>query len=166
MSFKTIETQEDLDKIIKERLDRVEKKYEGYISKEKFDEEIKKVKDGYIGFTSPEELKKVKDDYDSKLAKTKESTDELNRQISDLTKENGEIKLREMKYNVAHEFGIPRGMVDRLRGTTKEEIEQDAKSLSSFVKHTTPSQAMAEQQFGTSKDSKAGVKKLLNQFTE
>ena len=48
MSFKTINTQEELDEVLKDRLHRAEEKYSNY--------------------TSPEDLEKIKSEYDSQLA--------------------------------------------------------------------------------------------------
>lgn len=71
MSFKKIETQEEFDEAIKERLVRENKKYEGWTSPE----QLQQLKDGYEkdalkkyeGYTSPDDLQAVKDDYDSQI---------------------------------------------------------------------------------------------------
>ena len=63
MAFKTIETQEELDNIIKDRLERERAKYNGYMSAE----DVQKLKDTYEATTKAENEKY------SALEKEKES---------------------------------------------------------------------------------------------
>lgn len=116
--FKTIETQDALDAIIKERLERntrsvtdsVTKKYEGYIS--------------------PDEYKKSTD-----------SIEELNKQleenkqaIADLTAKNAKYESDSVKMKVAREAGLPIEMADRICGKDEAEMKADAAKLASFMK--------------------------------
>lgn len=119
MSFEPITSQEKLDEIIKENLDREKKKYDGYLSKDdvvKMKTEYEDKLKAFEGYTSPEELAK------------KEK--ELTTQISALQSENKNLKLNELKDKVSHEFKLPYEIKDRLRGSTEEELRSDAEALS------------------------------------
>lgn len=125
MSFKTIETQEQLEEVLKERLERERKKYDGFVSPE----DVQKIKDGYEekiknskkydGYTSPEELEKIKKD--------------LKEKISNLTSENNKLKSTKLKSDIARKYNIPEGMISRLQGDTEEELSKDAEELSKFM---------------------------------
>lgn len=116
--FKTIETQEALDAIIKNRLERntrsvteeVTKKYEGYIS--------------------PDELKKHTDQITALTEKLKESETK----IADLTAKNSAYEAASVKAKIAQEAGLPIELASRLSGSTEEELKKDAQALAELVK--------------------------------
>lgn len=143
MSFEPITTQEKLDEIIKDRLDRERKKYDGYLSKD----EVEKMKTdyegrlkAYEGYTSPDELA--------------EKEKELTTQISSLKTENESLKLNELKDKVSHEFKLPYEIRDRLRGSTEDELRSDAESLSKiFGSTTTKPLPLASSETGDSSDN-------------
>lgn len=123
--FKPIETQEALDAIIKDRIDRAKKSAA--------DEAAKK----YEGYLSPDEVKKHTDQITALTDKLKESETK----ISDLTAKNSAYEIASVKTKIAHEVGLPYELADRLSGTTEEEIRKDADALSKFAMHpqATPS---------------------------
>lgn len=159
MSFKEIKTQEELDAIIKKRLERVEKQFEGYLSPD----EIQKLKDGYEeklkdtskfdGYISPEELEKI----------NKKHKDE----ISKLQSENSNLKLMSLKSNIAKKYNLPDEIASRLTGKDEGELERDAEELSKFVSvnNVLP---LANQTTGEIKenDNREAMRKLVQNLEE
>jgi hypothetical protein len=117
--FKPIETQEALDAIIKDRIERAKKSAA--------DETAKK----YEGYLSPDDVKKHTDQITALTDKLKESETK----IADLTAKNSAYEIASVKTKIAHEVGLPYELADRLSGTTEEEIRKDADALSKFAMH-------------------------------
>ncbi len=159
MSFKEIKTQEELDAIIKKRLERVEKQFEGYLSPD----EIQKLKDGYEeklkdtskfdGYTSPEELEKINKKYKDEISK--------------LQSENSNLKLMSLKSNIAKKYNLPDEIASRLTGKDEGELERDAEELSKFVSvnNVLP---LANQTTGEIKenDNREAMRKLVQNLEE
>lgn len=118
--FKVIETQEQLDSIIGERLSRDReaqaKKYEGYISPEDYQKKVTDYEDQIKGLN-----KTIKDN--EKIAKEAEG---YKAQIKKY--ETDSVKTR-----IAHEVGLPYEMAGRLKGETEDDIRKDAESLHKLV---------------------------------
>lgn len=135
--FSVIETQEQLDKIIGERIKReqesVKKQYEGYLSPD----EVKKQYEGYL---SPDEVAKK----DAALKKY----------------ETDSVKTR-----IALEAGLPYKMAARLSGDNEEAIKKDAEAVAQlFTARRQPTPPLANPEAGAaSKD--AAMKKLLTGLT-
>ena len=117
--FKAIETQEALDAIIKDRIERAKKSAA--------DEAAKK----YEGFISPDDVKKHTD----QIAALTEKLRESDTNIADLTAKNSAYEIASVKTKIAHEVGLPYELAERLSGTTEEEIRKDADALSRFAVH-------------------------------
>lgn len=154
MSFKVIETQEQFDEMVKDRLERAKeserKKFEGFIAPDK----------------------------------VKEQTDNLNKQIADLTgslnaaneKQKGfdaqlaerdsKIKAYETasaKTRIAHELGLSYDSVQFLQGDTEEAIRNSAEAFKSVMKSINVApMANPEQQKVDDKD--AEYKQMLNEM--
>ena len=120
--FKPIETQEALDAILKDRLDR---------QKKSVTDEIKKQYEGWI---SPEDAKKSTDEITALTGKLSDSE----KTIADLTAKNSAYEISSVKMKIAHETGLPYELAERLSGSTEDEIRKDAETLSQF---TTQAQA-------------------------
>jgi hypothetical protein len=115
--FKTIETQEELDNIIKDRLSRNTKTVTAEVTKQ------------FEGYISPDEqakLTKKVDDLKAELTK-KDNT------IADLKAKNTAYETASVKTKIAREYGIPEELADRLSGTNEEEYKADAEVLSQFI---------------------------------
>ncbi len=116
--FKVIETQEQLEEVLKDRLKRegekIRKEFEGYLSPSDAAEKYKGYlspdaeKEKYKNYLSPEEVAK-------KDAKIKEY-------------ETGSVKTR-----IAHELGLSYDAVGFLKGEDEETIRKSAESLKSLV---------------------------------
>ena len=115
--FKVIETQEELDKIIVERLKRERSKLE-----EDFKEQLKAYKDQI------EELK-------SENAEVKANLEKASEKDIEIEKLQGQIKgyeRSEMQRKIALENKIPYNLAGRIQGDTEEEMLEDAKNLSKY----------------------------------
>lgn len=117
--FKIIETQEQLDAIISDRVKRerasVEKQYAGYMSPDA-------VAEKYRGYLSPDD---AAEKYKGYLAP------------DEAAKKDAQIKGYEtnsVKMRIAHETGIPFEMAGRLSGDTEADIRKDAETIAKFMK--------------------------------
>lgn len=116
--FKVIETQEQFDAAISERLKReretVKKEYEKYLSPE---DEAKK----YAGYLSPEDVTKKYAGYLSP---------------EEVAKKDAKIKGYEtnsVKMRIAHEAGLSYEAADFLKGEDEESIKKSAESLKGIL---------------------------------
>ena len=128
MSFKPITTQEELDAVLKNRLERAEEKYSNYMSPEKVEElkasyagyaspsEVEKIRNGFSSYTSPDDLEKIKSEY--------------NTQLANLQAENTTLKTSALKTSIISEMNLPASLASRLQGSNEEELRKDAKLLS------------------------------------
>ncbi len=108
--FKVIETQEELDKIIKKRLEQKDRE----------------VAEQYKDFLSPEDAKAMKADYEKQIQEAQDKLKTFDETVSTLTKraETAEVSL--LKNKVAIENNVPIKLAQRLVGTTEEELKADA----------------------------------------
>ena len=119
MAFKTIETQEELDSIIKDRLERERAKYNGYMS--------------------AEDVQKLKDTYEATTKAENEKYSALEKEKNDLLTKVKGYEVGTLKTKVALANGLPIGVTDYLKGETEEELTDSAKTLSSmFTSKTEP----------------------------
>lgn len=123
--FKPISTQEELDRVIGERLKRQETS----------------IRDEYKEYMKPESVAELRKDYDTKI-------EQLNAQVKDFNTKIDAFGVAEKKYQdqiakyesdsvktrIAIEEGIPLELRDRLKGATEEEIREDAKLFKGFAK--------------------------------
>lgn len=124
MAFTTIETQEQLDAIIGERINRARestrKEYEGWISPDDF---AKKT----------EELNGKVTSLSNALTKANEEA-EVNKKA--LTERDSKIKAYEaasVKTRIAHELGLSYEAINFLQGEDEESIKKSAEALKSLV---------------------------------
>lgn len=125
--FKVIETQEDFDKAIKDRLDRKEK------------EVAEKFKD----FMAPEKVSAMKVEYEKRLGEAQKTVQdataklsEHDKVVSELTQRAMDAEGKLMKNRIAHEKGIPLELASRLIGNTEEELTKDAETMAGFFAPT------------------------------
>lgn len=128
--FKAIETQEQLNAIIKARLDREKEKYADY---DQLAEKIKKLE------TENTSLKQTISDKE-----TSESTTAS--KIADLEKDVTTWKQKSLKQQIAMKNGLPFDLADRLQGDSEESLNEDAERLASLVKVKTYTQPLADKE--------------------
>lgn len=128
--FKPIETQEEFDSMIADRLKReretITKKFGDY-------ESLKEKAYKYDSTVA---------DYEARLKKVNGELEKNKQSIQELQTKNAKYETNSAKTRIAQEYGIPYEMAGRLTGTDEESIRKDAelfaKSLSSARKSTAP----------------------------
>lgn len=135
-NFKIIETQEELDAVIKARLSREREKYADY-------EDLKKQLADF------EDLKKQLADFEAKELtyqntindlKTRET--ELASQVESLNGDLTKTRLQTAKQRIATEYGLPLDLADRLQGDDEDGFKADAERLASYLAPKQPKPPM------------------------
>lgn len=148
MSFKAIETQDELDRIISERLSR---------QKESFEKQL----------TDYDQLKTAKADLESQVGtlqstieQSKSGQEDYTKQISDLTSKVAGYETANLRTRIALQNGLPYDLADRLVGEDEESIKADAERLSSFVAkpHSAP---LKNVEPNIQKDENSAYRKLV-----
>lgn len=116
--FKVIETQEDFDKAIKERLERKDKELNEF--KEKTS-------------AAEAEYKKRLDEATATIKSLNEKIAGHDQIVSDLTARATKAEGDMLRVKVAHDNGVPMELANRLVGSTAEELTADAKSFASYM---------------------------------
>ena len=115
--FKPIETQEELDGIIKERLKRERdasaKRYEGWIS--------------------PEDHQKALSEANQSFDEFKKAHENDEQTIADLTAKNKAYETASLKSRIAHEVGLSYEWIARIGGDDEQTIRADAEALKKLV---------------------------------
>lgn len=145
--FKPIETQEELDNIIKDRLKReresTQKRYEGWIS--------------------PEDHQKALDASNKAFDDFKKAHESDEQTIADLTAKNKAYETASLKSRIAHEVGLSYEWIDRIGGDDEESIRKDAESLKKLVGAGAQPIPTKNTEAGESYDSgTASLRKVLN----
>lgn len=128
--FKAIETQEDFDKAISNRLKRQEETLQKQYQEKYADYDNLK--------SSNETLKKELADTKKTLDDHKAKAETYDNQINELTSKVTEYEQANLRTNVALSNGIPYDLASRLVGNTEEELIEDAKRFSQFMKDSRP----------------------------
>ena len=149
MSFKAIETQEEFDRIISERLSR---------QKESFEKQL----------ADYDQLKTAKADLESQVGtlrstieQSKAGQEDYSKQISDLTSKVAGYETANLRTRIALQNGLPYDLADRLVGEDEESIKADAERLSSFVTkpHLAP---LKDVEPNIQKDENSAYRKLVD----
>ena len=152
--FKPIETQEQFDEMIKDRLERAEKKieekYSGYLSPDDLTGKTKELNDKIteLGNSLNDATEKAKED----AAK-----------ITDLESKVKKYETASVKSRIAHEVGIPYELANKLSGDTEDDIRKDAEALKPFVtqKGTAPLRNPESKDAGSGDTTKESLRKLV-----
>lgn len=122
--FTPIESQEQLDEVIKDRLARSEKKWQ----------------EKYSGYLSPDEVKAKTDDLQKQIDELGNSLTSASKKaksdadsIASLEAKVKSYETASVKSRIAHEVGIPYELANKLSGETEEDIRKDAEALKPFV---------------------------------
>lgn len=148
--FKTIETQEQLDQIIQERLKRntesVKEQFKDY-------DELK---------AKAEEFSKLKQSYDDMKATYESEKTEASEKITSLTSQLKERETSLLKMKVCVDCGLPTSLASRLNGETEEDLIQDAQVFSGLAKKGRGLPPASTERSGEEKDAdlKETLKKL------
>lgn len=145
--FKPIETQEELDNIIRERLAR-----EREASNKRFE-----------GFISPEDHKKAIAEANKSFDEYKKAHEGDAKTIEDLNAKVKTYETASLKSRIAHEVGLGYEWIDRISGDDEESIRKDAESLKALVGNgptLLPTKNMEGGTEGNEKD--AAMRQVLN----
>lgn len=132
--FKVIETQEQLDKIIQERLNRQKESYE------------KKLADY-------DDLKKENTSLTSAINQNKEKYAGYDKNIEELNSKISGYEMDNLKTKIAMENNIPFNLASRLVGDDEESLKADAERLSGYMKSGEPEPPLRTTEYG--KDSQS-----------
>lgn len=128
--FKVIETQEQLNAIIKARLDREKEKYSDY---DTLAEKIKKLE------TENSNLKQT-------ITEKETSASATASKIAELEKDVNTWKNKSLKQQIAMKNGLPFDLADRLQGDSEESLNEDAERLASLVSVKSYTQPLADKE--------------------
>lgn len=145
--FKVIETQEQLNEVIKSRLEREAKKHSEATAE--LQSELNVLK------SANEEQEKTIQALNEKYAGVDETIATLQNKVK--TYESDSVKTR-----ICNEIGIPLEMKDRLRGETEEEIKADAEALNRILPKSQPALKSTEVIPTESEDNRALKEMLKN----
>ena len=116
--FKIIETQEELNRILAERLNRAKDK-------------AKEVEENFR-----KEIATLQDQISTKDAEISKLTETQNSHADEVAKLNSEIatyKLSSIKHQIAHQNGLPYELAERLTGTDEDSLRADAENLKKYI---------------------------------
>ena len=145
-TFKAIETQEELDSIVKERLKREReannKRYEGWIS--------------------PEDHQRTLSEANQTLEDYKKARENDVKAIEDLTAKNAAYETASLKSRIAHEVGLSHEWISRIGGEDEQSIRADAESLKKLVGNGAPLPTKNPESGETLEPSKTAFKSVLS----
>lgn len=119
--FNPITTQEQLDSLIKERINRLNEKHQ---------KELDEFKTKYSDY---DELKTNSLNYSNDLEKLQKKVSDYETQIKEMDTKVKAYELHSVKQQIAIDAGIPLALADKLSGTTTEELRKDAEQMASYV---------------------------------
>lgn len=122
--FKVIETQEQLDEVIKNRLDRQEKQLTKQYEKYTSPEDLESLKQSH-----KKELQDLNEAHSKELAKFKDVEEQLKAKDAEIHK----YAVGAVKNSVAHELDLPFEAIEFLQGEDEKEIRESAEKLKSMT---------------------------------
>lgn len=148
--FTPIETQDQLNAVIGERISKAEQKY----AQERDD--LKKQNDAYV---------KQLADLQEQLKKQDETMKGRQAEVDALTAKVQNFESSSLKTRIALEAGLPYKMAERLTGTTEEEVRADAEMMVKLMGAQTPAAPIGTNDPVITTDSKdAALKKFAAQL--
>lgn len=145
--FKVIETQEEFDEAIRDRLQRerdtLNKQYEGFLSP-------KDVQEKYKDYLSAEDVQEKYKDYLSP------------EQVKEKDAVIKSYETKEKKTQIALSEGIPYELAAKISGETEEDMRKDAKTLARFLKKGNPYPEYNPEPREDKDNKKAAIKKMLD----
>ena len=145
MTVKTIETQEELDAIIKGRIERVKEKYADY-------DQLK---------SRNEELTAENSALQTTVSETSEKVKGFDQEKADMMAKISGFETANLRTKIALKNGLPIDLADRLQGDNEEAITKDAERLSGFIKPMTPTPPLANPEGNPGADGNEKYRSLL-----
>ena len=154
VAFTPITTQEELNSVIKDRLERERSKFEGYETykqKAKEFDSLKKTSDGF-----EQTIAQL-----NKLIDGDEKTPGYKKQIETLQAQVKKYESDSVKTRIALESGLPYALAQKLSGDTEDAIRQDAKNLAGYLKGPQVAPAASNDPPEFTDKAKAAVKRMV-----
>lgn len=152
MAFEPIKTQEELDEILKDRLERKERTV-----REEVEKELEKKYSDY------KDLKETNKSLTNQVNTFKDSKTTLENQLEELKGKVKNYEIKETKQRIAIENGLPIKFANRLQGEDEEALIEDAKAFSEYFKRNEDPAPDVNNEPNVNDDEKvAGYKQLLN----
>lgn len=146
--FKTIETQEELDNIVKERLRREREKFGDY-------DDLKK---------RVSELESENSALKSTVEEDKQTRAGLDAQITELQGQVSNYETASLRTRIALQNGLPYDLADRLQGADEEALRADAERLAGFMRPTTPQAPLRDTEPPIGDDKTMQMKQMLREL--
>lgn len=150
MAFKQIETQEELDQIITDRLNRQKASYEEKLT------DYDKIKQ------RNEELETENNKLQTSSAELAEKAKGYDQNIADLNAKIAGYETASMRNKVALAHGLPIDLADRLQGDDEEALTKDAERLASFIKKSEPNAPLRDPELPAQDDKTKAYKDLIS----
>ena len=150
--FKIIETQEQLDAVIGERISRAEKK-----AAEKAIEK----------FADYDDVKTKNAEYEKTITELREQLGQKEADaatIAELETRVHQYEIGSVKTRIALESGLPYELAEKLSGTTEDEIRADAQTMAKFVVNQRAPIGSNEPDAGTVDPFVGGLKSLASEL--
>lgn len=142
----TINSQDELNNLFKDRLAREAKKYEGFDTYKAKAEELDALKAQDLPGQLDKAAKSMADlqaKLDKATADAKAKADADAQSIADLTGKLAAAESTNTRTRIVLENGLPLDFADRLRGSTEDEWKADAEASAKFyVPHSKPAQPL------------------------
>lgn len=151
--FKVIETQEQLNEVIKGRLEREAKKHSEATAElqSKYEETVQEL--NALKSANKEHEKTIKA-YNEKYANVDETIADLQNKVK--AYESDSVKTR-----ICNEIGLPLEMKDRLKGETEDDIRKDAEELSKILPKNKPIFKSSEVKPSENDNKKQALREML-----
>lgn len=146
--FKTIETQEELDNIVKERIRREREKFGDY-------DELKK---------RVSELESENSALKSTVEDDKQTRAGLDAQITELQGQVSNYEIASLRTRIALQNGLPYDLADRLQGADEEALKADAERLAGFMRPATPPAPLRDTEPAIGDDKTTQMKQMLREL--
>lgn len=143
--FKTIETQEELDNIVKERLRREREKFGDY-------DDLKK---------RVSELESENGALRATVEETKQTIAKSDAQITELQGQVSNYETASLRTRIALQNGLPYDLADRLQGADEEALRADAERLAGFMRPATPQAPLRDTEPAIGDDKTMQMKQML-----
>ncbi|VPF31154.1 gp39 [Streptococcus pneumoniae] len=146
--FKTIETQEELDNIVKERIRREREKFSDY-------DELKK---------RVSELESENSALKSTVEDDKQTRAGLDAQITELQGQVSNYETANLRTRIALQNGLPYDLADRLQGADEEALKADAERLAGFMRPATHQAPLRDTEPPIGDDKTMQMKQMLREL--
>lgn len=146
--FKTIETQEELDNIVKERIRREREKFVDY-------DDLKK---------RVSELESENRALKSTVEDDKQTRAGLDAQITELQGQVSNYETASLRTRIALQNGLPYDLADRLQGADEEALRADAERLAGFMRPVTPQAPLRDIEPAIGDDKTMQMKQMLREL--